>query len=144
MSSPSVLHGRRLNHWALSVRPLHGPPGLLWLSADDKLLGLDPVSGARRIEQPLKPASGDRYAVATDRWPQRVREVGAPPSLGATLVDGAVRVARGDEEVARVSVPTGFGSTSHLKVDDDVAWLFHEPSRGAVKMRIARLDLESR
>ncbi|MBX3274260.1 MAG: hypothetical protein KF729_28595 [Sandaracinaceae bacterium] len=139
---PKVLRARRVNHWASSVRPLHGPRGLLWLEADGRLLGLDAASGERRVEQSLRPGPSDPYGVSTERWPYLVHAASAPPVV-AKLTAGAVAVARGHVEVARAPLPDGFAETSRLAQDDRSAWLVHAPSRGPERTRVARFDLET-
>lgn len=143
MSAPRTISARRPNTWATQVRPLHGPAGTLWLEGDGKLLGLDPRTGARTVDQPFDAGPDDAFVVSRQLWPYRVQPRTATPLPTASVHENELVVTVGGSET-RAALPKGFNRNSFVKLDAHAAWLTHDPSRGPVKMRVARFDFASR
>ena len=139
------LRARRPHHWAGSVRPIPGPDGLLWLITDDRrLLGLDPDSGERRVEQPSEPGADDRYELFSGCWPNVVRRRDAPPRPTVTIASGCVITTVDGRETGRATLPSSLpGQSAHARLAEGVAWILHHPTRGETRMRVASFDLES-
>lgn len=142
----NTIRGRRLQHWAVRVDPLSGPPGLLWLRADDAwLLGLDPVTGERRVAQPLVPETpSHRYAVFEGPWPHVVVPREAPPRSKVVFGEGAAVIERGGQEIGRVALPAELRTFPFVRLGERAAWVISRPTRGKPAMRFAHLDLEGR
>ena len=135
------LHAVRPNPWAGSVTPLPGPGGLVWLlTGHGWLLGLDPVFGDRRVDQP---AAAGEYAVCSSGWPHVVRRRDAPPRPAVSIARGRIVTTVEGRQTGSATIPKDLGKDPQVRLGDGFAWVHHHPSRGKTPMRIACFDLES-
>lgn len=126
------------------MRPSPGPDGLLWLlTQGGSLLGLDPVLGDRRVDQPK--AAGE-YEVFGG-WPGLVRRRDAVPRVivSVSAARGRAVTAIDGRKIGSAALPKDLGKAAAVQLGDGVAWLYqrHHPSRGTPSTRFASFDLEA-